>query len=346
MGELIPLHGDAQESWQEQLKGAIRTPEALASALHLSPEDLPYSSAADREFPLLVPRAFAARITPGDPQDPLLHQVLATPAEDHVDPAFSKDPVGEVAQYAGAPGVLQKYRGRALLVVTGQCAVNCRYCFRRHYPYAENAVSSTQRLADIDALLADPKLGELILSGGDPLLLSDKQLRAISERIQHLRPDVTLRIHTRLPIVIPDRVTRGLEDALRVCAPQVVVVVHSNHPQEIDGATADAIGRMRDAGATVLNQSVLLTGVNDDPTTLALLSDRLFAAGALPYYLHQLDRVAGAAHFEVPVERSRRILGRLAAMRPGYLVPRLVREETGAASKLEIAPDYSVSPGS
>ena len=332
----------ARPGWQRQLRDAIRRIEDLADAVRLPVAALPFSAAADRDFPLRVPRAFAARMRPGDPRDPLLLQVLAARAEEDADPAFTRDPLGEVSHYAGTPGVLRKYHGRALFVVSAHCAVNCRYCFRRHYPYGENAVSSRQRLDNIDRLLGEAPLRELILSGGDPLLLSDRQIAAIVERIASRRPDVTLRIHTRLPVVIPERVTGGLLRALRAHTAQVVVVLHSNHPHEIDEAAGRAIACLRDARVTVLNQSVLLAGINDRAEVLAALSDRLFAHGALPYYLHRLDRVAGARHFEVPLEESRRILGRLAALRPGYLVPKLVMETPGAVSKQEIAPIYPV----
>ena len=327
-------------AWQSQLRDAIRRIEDLAAAVDLPVHALPFSAKAERDFPLRVPRAFAARMRPGDPRDPLLLQVLAARAEEDSDPAFTRDPLAEASHYAGTPGVLRKYHGRALLLVSTQCAINCRYCFRRHYPYGDNAVSSKQRLDDIDRLLGEAQLRELILSGGDPLLLSDRQIGAIVERIASRRPEVTLRIHTRLPVVIPDRITGALLRVLRAHTAQVVMVLHSNHPHEIDEATGLAIARLRDAGITVLNQSVLLAGVNDRAEVLAALSDRLFAHGALPYYLHRLDRVAGARHFDVPLEQSRRILGRLAALRPGYLVPKLVTETPGAASKQEIAPLY------
>jgi EF-P beta-lysylation protein EpmB len=330
-----------EHSWQQQLQEAIRTPDALAEALHIPLEDLPYSSAAHDSFPLLVPRAFAARMRRGDPQDPLLRQVLAIEQENDELPGYSDDPVAEISTGKANPGVLQKYSGRALLILTGQCAINCRYCFRRHYPYSEAAASSSQRLRNIDALLADESIGEIILSGGDPLLLPDSQLASISDRIAEHATPRTLRIHTRLPIVIPDRVSSELLEALSRPGLRCVVVLHSNHPQEIDQATAQAIGRLRDAGLGVLNQSVLLAGINDDAQTLAALSDRLFAAGAMPYYLHILDRVSGAAHFAVCRQRARRLVGELAEMRPGYLVPRLMVEVAGAGSKRELAPIYS-----
>lgn len=331
----------ARDSWQEQLQGAIRTVDDLAREIGIAPEDLPYSTKADAGFALLVPRAFCQRMEPGNPGDPLLRQVLAAHDETAIVDGYIKDPLAETTVYSGTPGILQKYHGRALLVVTGQCAVNCRYCFRREYPYGDNAQSRTERLATIDQLLEDTSIGEIILSGGDPLLLSDAQLADIAQRIARHKREVTLRIHTRLPIVIPDRVTNALIQALSEQQLRSVVVVHSNHPNEIDDATSEAISRLRGAGITVLNQSVLLAGVNDDPEVLARLSDRLFAAGALPYYLHMLDKVCGAAHFEVAEERARRLLGQLSALRPGYLVPKLAVERPGAPSKQQLEPLYA-----
>lgn len=336
-----PLRLASSSDWSEQLRDAIRSTDELAAAVGLDARALPVAHGAQGAFPLLVPRAFAGRMQRGDPDDPLLRQVLVAPEEELTVPGFDGDPVGELTRYADRPGLLQKYSGRALLIATGHCAINCRYCFRRHYPYGEQALPRSERLARIDALVEDESIGEIILSGGDPLLLADRELAAIARRIPGAPRPITLRVHTRLPVVIPDRVTEGLLAALTVEGLRSVVVLHSNHAQEIDAATAIAIRRMRDAGITVLNQSVLLAGVNDDAHTLARLSDALFAAGALPYYLHQLDPVAGAAHFAVDDLRARRIAGRLADLRPGYLVPRLMREEAGAGSKRALTPLYA-----
>lgn len=335
---LLPLR--SRDSWQQQLQDAVRDPVELAQALGLSLEDLGYDIRGDRQFPLLVPHAFVRRMECGNPRDPLLLQVLPVAAESEIAPGFGPDPVGEMALPSRDRGVLSKYRGRSLMIATGQCAVNCRYCFRRHYPYSESATSSRERLALVRELGAEPGQKELILSGGDPLLLSDKQLRDIAETLVATVHLETLRIHTRLPIVIPERVTTALLDALALPGLQTVVVLHSNHAREIDSATAQAIAQMRDSGVTVLNQAVLLEGINDDPRVLAELGDALFSAGALPYYLHLLDKVAGAAHFDIPRERAQRIVGELATLRPGYLVPRLVEEIAGAESKRVLAPLY------
>ncbi|GAB5413916.1 MAG: EF-P beta-lysylation protein EpmB [Congregibacter sp.] len=340
----IKLTALERPSWQTQLKTAIRTPEALADAVGLTLAQLPYSAHADQQFALLVPEAFAARMERGNPDDPLLRQVLADTREDIETAGYTADPLEETGRYAGDPGVLQKYTSRALLIVTGQCAVNCRYCFRRHYPYAQARQSSEARRASLKKLLDDPAIEEIILSGGDPLMLPDQQLAAISRQLRGYSRPVTLRVHTRLPIVIPDRVTGSLLNALDPKNVQTVVVVHANHPREIDGHTSAALERLRDAGITVLNQSVLLRGINDCAETLAALNRRLFAAGTLPYYLHTMDPVQGAAHFDSGIEDARRITAELAEQCPGYLVPKLVTETPGARSKRQLAPSYPALP--
>ncbi|MEM8933582.1 MAG: EF-P beta-lysylation protein EpmB, partial [Acidobacteriota bacterium] len=244
---------------------------------------------------------------------------------------FSADPLAE-ASVSPVSGLLHKYRGRALLVVTGACAIHCRYCFRRHFPYGEHIADWAPAL---DHVAADPSIEEVILSGGDPLVLGDErlsQLAAAITRISHVR---RLRIHTRLPIVLPERIDAAFVDWIGR-APRPVVVLHANHAREIDGSVARAVARLRDAGVTVLNQAVLLAGVNDSVTALVDLSKTLFEAGIMPYYLHVLDRVQGAAHFEVPEATARDLLRSASAELPGYLVPRLVKEEPGAPSKTSI----------
>jgi len=272
---------------------------------------------------------------PGDPHDPLLRQVLPVADERNRPPGYVLDPVGDLAARQ-APGLLHKYHGRALLVVTGACAIHCRYCFRRHFPYSEAAGPSTWDAA-LEAISGDSSIEEAILSGGDPLVLPDHVLAGLVERLDaigHLR---RLRVHTRLPVVIPQRVTEELIGWLRGTRLTSVVVVHVNHPQEVDAPTAAAFRKLAAAGLPLLNQAVLLAGINDHVQTLAELSCRLIEAGVLPYYLHQLDRVAGAAHFEVPPARGRRLIAELRRTLPGYLVPRYVRELPGAAAKVLLA---------
>lgn len=323
-------------SWQRELAEAIDTPEALVEALGLDLALAAQARAASGSFRLRVPLSFVRRMRRGDPRDPLLLQVLPLAEELAERPGFVADPLGEGAAIA-APALLQKYRGRALLIATPACAVHCRYCFRREFPYEEiDAPRWRDALAHIES---DAGIEEIILSGGDPLSLSDARLAALTgalERIGHVR---RLRLHTRLPIVLPSRVDAGLTAWLARLKLPVVIVLHANHPNEIDEEVRTACAALRNAGATLLNQSVLLAGVNDDVGTLASLSTRLFEAGVLPYYLHLLDRVRGAAHFEVEESRARSIAGELAAVLPGYLVPRLVREQAGAPAKVPIAPE-------
>jgi EF-P beta-lysylation protein EpmB len=247
-------------------------------------------------------------------------------------PGFTRDAVGDLASRA-AHGVLHKYEGRALLVATGSCAVNCRYCFRRHFPYAEETAAAGRWHEAVALVAEDASIREVILSGGDPLSLSTAKLAELTDRLATIAHVKRLRIHTRLPVVLPERVDGVLETWLRRLPMQRVVVLHVNHPNELDDAVAEACVRIARTGATLLNQSVLLRGINDDAQTLQALSERLFTCGVLPYYLHQLDRVAGVAHFEVDDPRARTLMDALRARLPGYLVPRLVREVAGAPSK-------------
>jgi EF-P beta-lysylation protein EpmB len=316
--------------WQELWRDAIRDPRELLDLVGLSHrEDL---VAGDAGFAMRVPRGFVARMKKGDPGDPLLLQVLPQAAELGDVPGFTRDAVGDLASRA-AHGVLHKYEGRALLVATGSCAVNCRYCFRRHFPYAEETAAAGRWHEAVALVAEDASIREVILSGGDPLSLSTAKLAELTDRLATIAHVKRLRIHTRLPVVLPERVDGVLETWLRRLPMQRVVVLHVNHPNELDDAVAEACVRIARTGATLLNQSVLLRGINDDAQTLQALSERLFTCGVLPYYLHQLDRVAGVAHFEVDDPRARTLMDALRARLPGYLVPRLVREVAGAPSK-------------
>ena len=318
-------------SWQVSLREAWTDPLALLCHLGVNPAAAGFDPAAAEGFAFRVPRPYAALIAPGDPTDPLLRQVLPVAAERARIEGFVADPVGDRAAER-EPGLLQKYSGRALLLVTGACAIHCRYCFRREFPYHDSV--GTRRLeVACAAIAADPDIDEVILSGGDPLLLADDRLAALAGQlaaIPHLR---RLRIHTRLPVTLPDRLTA---DFLRWFAGshlEPVLVLHLNHPRETSPALMEALMPLRRAGVTLLNQAVLLRGVNDDTETLVALSRKLHAAGILPYYLHVLDRVQGAAHFEVDDQRASALAAELRARLPGYLVPRLVREVPGAPSK-------------
>jgi EF-P beta-lysylation protein EpmB len=323
-------------AWRQELADAFREPEALCRFLGLDERLAAEATAATGGFPFLVPRAFAARMRRGDPTDPLLLQVMPRGAEAGPAAGYSADPLAE-AEFLVGPGLVRKYRGRALLLATGGCAVNCRYCFRRECPYAESGATRRGIAGALEAVAADPSLSEVILSGGDPLLVGDADLAAIVERLDaigHLR---RLRIHTRLPVVLPSRVDDGLVAALGCSRLGRVVVIHANHPAELDDAVAAAIGRLAGLPAVVLNQAVLLRGVNDSVDVLRMLSERLVEIGVVPYYLHLLDRVRGAAHFEVPEAEARSLHRTLQESLPGYAVPRLVREIPGEPSKTWLA---------
>jgi EF-P beta-lysylation protein EpmB len=273
----------------------------------------------------------------GDPRDPLLLQVLPQAEEVGVHEGYSTDPLDE-SRYLAAPGLVQKYAGRALLLVTGGCAVNCRYCFRRAFPYAESGATRRGVEAALDAIVEDPSLTEVILSGGDPLLADDDTLAGIIGRLERIPHVARLRIHTRLPVVLPSRVDSGLLGVLAATRLSRVVVIHANHPAELDTAVADAVGRLARLPAIVLNQSVLLAGVNDSVAVLRGLSERLVTIGVVPYYLHVLDRVQGAAHFDVPESVALDLHRELTAILPGYAVPKLVREIPGEPAKTSVPP--------
>ncbi len=319
-------------TWQQAWRESITDPRELLEVLGLSAQAGALLPARDTGFPLRVPRSFAARMRYGDAADPLLRQVLSIADELLEVPGFTHDAVGDV-DARSARGVLNKYQGRALLVATGSCAVNCRYCFRRHFNYVDDTAAANRWNEAVEQIRGDPTVEEIILSGGDPLSLSTAKLADLTAalaRIAHVR---RLRVHTRLPIALPERVDDELIDWLARLPWPVAIVVHVNHGNEIDASVIAAMHRLRGAGATLLNQSVLLRGVNDDVDTLADLSERLFHAGVLPYYLHQLDRVAGTAHFEVDDDAARALAEALRGRLSGYLVPRLVREIAGRDSK-------------
>ncbi|HCO44268.1 MAG TPA: EF-P beta-lysylation protein EpmB [Gammaproteobacteria bacterium] len=322
-------------TWQQLLADAVSDPADLLQRLGLPAALLPAARRAAALFPLRVPLPYLARMRPNDPDDPLLRQVLPLDAECNRHTGYSTDPLAESAVQP-VPGLLKKYHGRALLIATGACAVHCRYCFRRHFPYADAHTGGSRLGPALAAIAADPSIGEVILSGGDPLTLSDRRLAELARHLADIDHVHTLRIHSRLPVVLPQRVDGELLAWLRRLPLRTVLVLHSNHPAELDDAVRAALAALAAAGVTLLNQAVLLRGVNDDADTLAALSTALHAAGALPYYLHLLDRVQGAAHFDVPQSRGEALIAGLRGRLPGYLVPRLVRETPGADSKTVI----------
>lgn len=320
-----------QTGWREQVKQAVREPAALLDRLGLAPDGEPAGS----RFPMLVPQAFIDRMRPGDRRDPLLRQVLPDRREEQASPGFSDDPVGDRASAAGR-GVLHKYRGRVLLVTTGACAVHCRYCFRQTFPYASEHAGVDRWQPAIDYIAGETSIEEVILSGGDPLMLPTRRLRLLTERLAGIGHLKRLRIHTRLPVILPDRVTDELVDWLGDLPWPVVMVIHANHANEFDESVTGSLGRLRQARVHLLNQAVLLAGVNDTAGELARLMRRSFEAGALPYYLHMLDPVSGAQRFDTDESRALEMMDSLRRELSGYLVPRLVREVAGEPYKLPV----------
>ncbi|MFJ5472266.1 EF-P beta-lysylation protein EpmB [Pectobacterium carotovorum] len=332
MAHIVTLNIPSREDWLQQLADVITDPDELLQLLALNDHaKLRQGSDARRLFALRVPRAFAARMQKGNPDDPLLLQVLTAREEFIATPGFTHDPLDE--QHSVVPGLLHKYHNRALLLVKGGCAVNCRYCFRRHFPYQDNQGNKANWRQALDYIRQHPELDEIIFSGGDPLMAKDHELDWLITELEHIPHLKRLRIHSRLPVVIPARITDALCDRLSRSSLQVLLVTHINHPQEIDPDLTQSMARLRRAGVTLLNQSVLLRGVNDNAETLAQLSNALFDAGILPYYLHVLDKVQGAAHFLVDDNEARVLVKALLKKVSGYLVPRLAREIGGEASK-------------
>jgi EF-P beta-lysylation protein EpmB len=326
--------------WQQELARAVRDPLELLGLLGLSPAQIGPKETADTlraaaaDFPLRVPHSYIARMRHGDPDDPLLRQVLASSAERLPVPGFVTDPLQEQAARE-VPGLLHKYQGRALLVTTGACAVHCRYCFRRHYDYGADLddAAGVRWAAALERVAQDKSLEEVILSGGDPLSLGNARLALLLQRLRDVPHVRRIRIHTRTAVVLPSRVDSGLLAALAPLRSRLTIVIHANHAAELDEPTAGALRQLGEHCNALLNQSVLLAGINDDAATLTALSTRLFEAGVLPYYLHQLDPVAGAAHYAVSDAHALALHTALAAALPGYLLPRLVRELPGASGK-------------
>lgn len=335
MRQIIPKNPVTVESnWQKELASGFSDPLALLEYLQLDVGKYADHGAARKLFAMRVPRPFAARMKKGDWQDPLLRQVMPLDLEFADVPGFSVDPLLE--QDNTTPGILHKYLNRALLIVRGGCAVNCRYCFRRHFPYADNNMNKRQWQQSLAYIRQDSNIDEVILSGGDPLMAKDDFLTWLIDELATIPQLKRLRIHTRLPVVIPQRITPELTSLLTRPRFQTIVVLHINHANELDSSLGDHCRDLRNQGVTLLNQSVLLQGVNDDPMQLMALHERLFEYGILPYYLHLLDKVAGAAHFDVSEGKARRIMAEVIKRQPGYLVPKLVREIGGQPGKTPI----------
>ncbi|MBY7667668.1 EF-P beta-lysylation protein EpmB [Vibrio anguillarum] len=320
-----------EQNWLQQLTNAISNPAELLQQLEIDPALWQNGFAARKLFALRVPQSFVDRMEKGNPYDPLLRQVLPLNEEFEWHDGYSNDPLDE--QNNAIPGLLHKYRSRVLMIVKGGCAINCRYCFRRHFPYQENKGSKQVWQQSVDYIAAHPELNEVILSGGDPLMAKDEELRWLIDAISSVPHIKRLRIHSRLPVVIPARITNALCDLLRETRLQVILVTHINHANEINLEFKQQMSRLRAINVTLLNQGVLLKGVNDSVDAQVALSETLFDAGILPYYLHVLDKVQGAAHFFVSDQKAKEIMAGVIERVSGYLVAKLTREIGGRASK-------------
>lgn len=341
MPQIIPKNPVSVEShWQKELRQCVTDPQKLIDLLELDWADLSSDAAARKLFPLRVPMPFVARMKKGDVSDPLFRQVF-TLRDEFIDvPGFSNDPLEE--QDAAQKGLLHKYQSRVLLIVRGGCAVNCRYCFRRHFPYQDNSASKAEWLDAFKYIAADANINEVIFSGGDPLMAKDEHLGWMARELAKIEHVKTLRIHTRLPVVIPARIDEDFLHWFTQSRLKPVMIVHVNHPNEIDTHLTRVLLRSKEKGVTLLNQSVLLAGVNDSVDVLVALHEKLFAAGVLPYYLHLLDKVSGAGHFLVADNNAKQLMAELIKRQPGYLVPKLVREIGGQPGKTPV--DLNLHP--
>ena len=325
-------HTETRQEWLHEYQNAIRDPIALCRRLELPDSLHSAAKSAAEAFPVFATESYVRRMRPGDLHDPLLRQVLPLGSELESPRGYSRDPVDDQS-FRQQPGLLQKYQGRVLLMTTGLCAIHCRYCFRRQYPYDQEPRSRAHWQAALDQIARDASIHEVILSGGDPLTLSDGKLRWLIQQLDAIPQLTRLRIHSRLPIVIPSRVNVELQDWLNASRLTVYFVIHANHANELDHAVWQSVERLQSTGAILLNQSVLLRGVNDSVPALQELCESLSDHGVLPYYLHQLDRVTGAAHFEVSIAEGKQLMKELRAKLPGYAVPRYVQEIPGQSSK-------------
>lgn len=324
------------KNWRQVLSESVREPKTLLLRLGLNENDVPHVD-LNNPFATLVPEPFIGQMRYGDAYDPLLRQVLPLRVEQNEISGFSQDPLGEREANVGA-GVVHKYHGRLLLMLASGCAINCRYCFRRHFPYSENRLSKENWQKALSYIQKNTDLSEVILSGGEPLLVADERLEKLIQELENISHIKRLRIHTRLPVVIPQRLTSKLKRVLDSSRFGVTVVLHCNHQNEISQQLEAKLLEFKNSGITLLNQSVLLQGVNDNEQALVDLSERLFTVGVLPYYLHLLDSVKGAAHFSVKDEAALMIYENLQKRLPGYLVPKLVREQAGEAQKTLLIP--------
>lgn len=324
----------SSSAWQQALNQGFSDLHSLCQHLQIDPQQLPLLDNF-RQFPLKVPRQFVDCMEPGNPDDPLLRQILPLQQELLAYPGYHDDPVGDLNAVAAA-GVIHKYHGRILLITTGACAVHCRYCFRRNFPYGEQQLSTQKQQQALAFIQQHQEISEVILSGGDPLLLNDSKLGQLITDLSGIAHLKRIRIHSRVPVVLPSRITPELIDLLTASDKKIILVLHSNHANELSDLVASACLALQQRQISLLNQSVLLKAVNDDAESLRQLSEKLFSLGVLPYYLHQLDQARGTAHFAVDDATASHLITELRSTLPGYLVPKLVREQAGAAYKLNL----------
>ncbi len=338
---MIPIHTDNQAennlSWTQHLSQAITSLSELVQHLGLPTHLADQGKEAQQSFKLLAPHPYLSRIEYGNPNDPLLLQILPSALETKSVIGYTKDPLEE-ADHSPQKAIVHKYKRRLLVITTGTCAVNCRYCFRRHFPYGDNQLAQAEWQSVVDYLHTHPDINEVILSGGDPLMMKDALLVKKVAQLEALPQIKRLRIHSRLPVVIPARVTNDMIDWIQATRLDIIMVWHINHANEVDAEVANAAYRLKKAGVTLLNQGVILKGVNDSVDAQVNLSEAVFSAGILPYYMFTLDPVEGAAHFDLSVEEAQKLMGKVAAELPGYLVPKLAKEIPGKTSKTIFAP--------
>ncbi|MFT6507487.1 MAG: EF-P beta-lysylation protein EpmB [Colwellia sp.] len=331
---ITQISNQLHTSWQKELANVITDPKTLLELVDISPEMYQHHFAARKLFPVRVPRPLISRIKKGDINDPILKQVMPLDLEFSITEGYNEDPLEE--HDTVAPGLLHKYKHRVLMMVKTGCAINCRYCFRRHFPYADNSPNKARWQQALTYIEQHNEINEVIFSGGDPLMASDEHLQWLITEIEKIPHINRLRIHTRLPIVIPQRITPALVNTLRTTRLKPVIVFHVNHANEIDNDVAEALEPLISARIPLFNQSVLLKGINNDAKILAQLSERLFDIGIQPYYLHLFDKVQGVAHFDLTETEAKEITLQLMAILPGYLMPKLVREIAGEANKTPI----------
>jgi len=297
-----------------------------------------FDNIKDYNFKVKIPEYFKNKIDFNNPIDPLLLQVIPSELEAIETPGFNYNPLEE-SKYNPVPGLLHKYKTRVLIMLTTNCSINCRYCFRRHFDYKSNNIALKEFDKIIDYIKQNKNINEVIYSGGDPLLASDKYINNITQKIAQIPHIKYIRIHTRIPIVDPKRITQEFCDIFipeKINNKKTILVTHCNHPDELDEHIKSKMDLLNKNNFTLLNQSVLLKNINDNSEILVNLSYKLFNCGIMPYYIHMLDPVQNAAHFQVDVNIAIKLMKQIKAELPGFLVPKLMQEKPGGNSKYQI----------